>query len=339
MKRKIFYVLVILVFGTIGTNLLDGVPQEEWDADNFGKVIGQIVDPETGNPVNSKFQVCIFNWNYRGDDYEDKMDCNFSTDEKGYIAINLPPGTYGLLFWPGEPDSKYSMTFHPFYEKMPEKYKERFSCPIKVEKGKITKFFKKAIIGGTIKVTLVDLAGNPVDPDIAFPDRSIKINGYFKNYNLGPGSPSFNFSLKNGQFAQNGFFPDISWEMKLEFLGIGYGRITKKNILVKTNEVTEINVAIDPDDITGIEGKILDEVGNPKKSVRISFFQRDQSIEGYFACLTDSSGDYRMTGMPEGYYKIRIFDGNKYYFMYQNIIIEIKKNILLKKDFIIPPSE
>jgi hypothetical protein len=46
-----------------------------------------------------------------------------------------------------------------------------------------------------------------------------------------------------------------------------------------------------------------------------------------------------MIGMTEGFYEIRIFNGHKYYFDYQNVIIEIKKNILLNKDFIIPPSE
>lgn len=341
MRRIIF--LIVIVIGICSLEILLGQNQQDYgnfqDRDNFGKVIGQIIDPETGKPVSEKFRVCFFNWNYREDDYERRKDCNFETDENGYITIDLPPATYGLLFSSMEPNSKYSMTYHPFYEKMPEEYKEMFSCTIEVGKGKITKFVKKAIIGGTLKVTLVDLAGNPVDPNIAFPGRSITIEGEFLNYNLVPGSPSFYLKLKNGQFSKNGLFPDIYWEMKLEFLGIGYGVFEKKDIVIKANEVTEINVTIDPNDITGVEGKILDGSGNPQKEIRISFFPKNRDIEGWFACLTDSNGYYRMTGMPGGFYEIRIFDGHEYYFEYQNVIIEIKKNILLHRNFTIHHSE
>jgi hypothetical protein len=253
--------------------------------------------------------------------------------------MNLPPATYGLLFYPKNPDSKYSGTYHPFYYKMPEEYKEIFSCVIRVETGKITRFVRKAIIGGSLKVTLVDLSGNPVDPAVAFPGRSLIIKGEFKNYNLAPGSPSFYFRLKNGKFSQKGFFPDNSWELDLRFYGIGYGVFRKKDIVIKAKEVTEINVDIDPNDITGIEGKIVDELGNPQKKVRISFFQKDESIEGDFDYYTDDNGHFIMTGMPEGFYKVEIFDGHEYYFTFQNIIIEIKKNILLKRDFTIPASD
>jgi hypothetical protein len=339
MKRRILGVLVILGLSIVGADVLKGAPQETGNKDNYGKVIGQIIDPETEKPVNEEFGVCFFNWNYKEYNYRYKKDCTFSTDEKGYIATDVPPGTYGLLFYSKEANSKYSDFFHPFYEKMPEKYKEMFSCPIKVEKGKITKFVKKAIVGGTIKITLVDLTGNPVDPDVAFPGRLINIDGYFENYILAPGSHHFNFRLKGGQVTKTGFFPDTSWEMELEFHGIGYGKITKKNIVIKANEVTEITVAIDLNNITGVEGKIMDELGNPIKNVRINFYQKDQSIEGDFECFADSNGHFHITGMPEGFYKIEIFDGHKYYLTFQNVIIEIKKNILLHKDFILPISE
>jgi hypothetical protein len=286
--KKIIFFMVILI-GICSSEMLWCLAQQNDDPllnrDSFGKVIGQIIDPETGKPVNEKFRVCLFNWNNREGDYERYKDCRFFTDENGYITFDAPPATYGLLFYPQEPDSKYSSTPHPFYEKMPEEYKEMFSCVIKVETGKITRFVRKAIIGGALKVTLVDLAGNPVDPAVAFPGRSITIKGEFKNYNLVPGSPSFYFRLKNGKFSQKGFFPDTSWELELEFFRIGYGVFKKKDIVIEANKVMEINVAIDPNDITGVEGKIVDELGNPQKKVRISFYQKDESIEGDFDCL------------------------------------------------------
>jgi hypothetical protein len=310
------------------------------DRDSFGKVIGQIIDPETEKPVNEKFRICIFNWYYREFDHERYKDCNFYTDEKGCITMDLPPATYGLLFYPKNPDSKYTGAYHPFYYKMPEEYKEIFSCVIKVETGKITRFVRKAIIGGDLKVNLVDLSGNPVDPAVAFPGRSVTIWGEFQSYNLTPGSPSYHIELENGKFSQKGIFPDTSWELFLRFYGIGYGVFRKKDIVIKPKEVTEINVAIDPNDITGVEGKVFDELGNPQKKVRISFFQKDESVEGDFDYYTDDNGHFIMTGMPEGFYEVGIFDGHEYHYYFQDIItIEIKKNLLLKRDFTIPASD
>ena len=222
---------------------------------------------------------------------------------------------------------------------MPEEYKEMFSCVIKVETGKITRFVRKAIIGGALKVTLVDLAGNTVDPAVAFPGRSVSTQGEIVNYNLGPGSPSYSLKLENGKFLKKGLFQDTSWELDLRFFGIGYGVFRKKDIVIKANEVTEISFAIDPNDITGVEGKIVDELGNPQKKVRISFYQKDESIEGSFRCFTDSNGHFIMTGIPGGFYKVVVFDGHEFHLSFQNIIIEIKKNILLKRDFTIPTSE
>ncbi len=341
MKKIIFLMLILMGICSPGLLLCPEQQDNEiyLNRDNFGKVIGQIIDPETNKPVNEKFRVCIYNWYYREDDYERRKDCEFLTDEKGRITMDFPPATFGLLFYPEDLESKYTGTYHPFYEKMPAEYKDIFSCVIKVETGKITRFVGKAIIGGALKVTLVDLAGNPVDLAVAFPGRSVSIQGGIDNYNLSPGSDSLDLTLDNGKFFRQGLFPDTSWQVYLRFFGIGYGVFKKKDIVIKANEVTEINVFIDPNDITGVEGKIVDELGNPQKKVRISFYQKDESIEGDFDYYTDSNGHYIMTGMPDGFYKVEIFDGHEYYFTFQDIFIEIKKNILLKKDFTITTSE
>jgi hypothetical protein len=342
MKKIIFLMLILMGICSPGLLLCPEQQDNEiyLNRDNFGKVIGQIIDPETNKPVNEKFRVCIYNWYYREDDYEYRKDCNFYTNEKGRITMDLPPATFGLLFYSQERNSKYSCTYHPFYEKMPAEYKDMFSCVIKVETGKITRFVSKAIIGGALKVTLVDLAGNTIDPAVAFPGRSVTTQGEIVNHNLVPGSPTRSLKLENGKFFKKGFFPDNSWEVDLRFYGIGYGVFKKKDIVIKANEVTEINVAIDPNDITGVEGQILDEMGNPKKKVEICFFPKDESIEGSFSCFTNSNGHFMMTGMPDGLYEVGIFDGHEFHFFYQDIIIiEIKKNILLNRDFTIPTSE
>ena len=58
MKRAIFFVLVV---GIINSRVLLAVPQEDGDRDNNGKVIIQVVDFDTGEPVNEVFSVYFYN--------------------------------------------------------------------------------------------------------------------------------------------------------------------------------------------------------------------------------------------------------------------------------------
>ncbi|MCP4153028.1 MAG: carboxypeptidase regulatory-like domain-containing protein, partial [bacterium] len=303
--------------------------------DDYGKVIGQLIDPETGKPVNEVFYVCIFNWNYRESDYYRRKSCEYQTDKNGTVTFNFHPGHYGILFGPDSLNSKYAPTPHPFRKSLPEEYREQVSCSIIIERGKITRFVKKAILGGTIKVNLVDLEGNPVDFSTAFAGQKIDFRGEFNNRRI---NPAPNFRLKSGQLIQHRFFPDSAWELGLRLNGTGFGDIEIKDIVVRAGQVTEVNVPIDIADNTGVEGTIIDAQGHAAKNADMSFFPKDESQKGYYKCYTDANGHYRLIGIPEGFYRLKVFDGYEFYLYEQNVIIEMKWGILLSKDITLPPS-
>ncbi|MCP4156703.1 MAG: carboxypeptidase regulatory-like domain-containing protein, partial [bacterium] len=291
MKRNAFFFLALWIAALFLQSSL--LMAQTVKNDDYGKVIGQLIDPETGKPVNEVFRVCIFDWNYREPGYDSRKSCDYRTDRNGNITFEFSPGHYGLLFWPVSLDSKYAPSPHPFKESLPEEYRQQTSCSIIVERGKITRFVKKAIIGGSIKVNMVDLEGNPVNFSTAFAGQKIDFWGAFNNKRVNPG-PSFR--LKSGQLIQHRLFPDSTWELELRLNGTGYGEIEIKDIVVRAGQVTEVNVPIDIDDKTGVEGTIVDAQGNPAKNARIYFYPKDKSKTGSYKCFSDANGHYRITG-------------------------------------------
>ena len=107
LKRAISYALVVLVMGIISRDLLMAVPQE--DEDNYGKVIGQVVIQETGEPVNETFQVTFYD--HRGDEYIKKY---VETDDHGRFIVELFPYIYYLGLTPLSDNSKYCKLLSPF---------------------------------------------------------------------------------------------------------------------------------------------------------------------------------------------------------------------------------
>ncbi|MCP4154137.1 MAG: carboxypeptidase regulatory-like domain-containing protein, partial [bacterium] len=170
----------------------------------------------------------------------------------------------------------------------------------------------------------------------AFAGQKIDFWGAFNNKRVNPGP---NFRLKSGQLIQHRLFPDSTWELELRLNGTGYGKIEIKDIVVKAGQVTEVNVPIDIDDKTGVEGTIVDAQGNPAKYVEICFFHKDKTKKGSYECFADANGYFRITGIPEGFYKINVYDDGKVYYYKKNLIIEINRHILLHKDIALYPSK
>ena len=332
MKRKIFFFLGIFVVGIICTNLLDGVPQEEWDADNFGKVIGQIVDPETGSPVNEIFIIDFLNCNEIDDSRN--LIMRTKTNEKGFLSVEMKPFIYCLRFYPNSKNSKYSFEPHPYYN-------HKYVFMVTVEKGKITEFRKVATIGGALKIKLVNTEGGVINPQLEF-EKFERISIFLKSPNMVipvEASGLTEDDMKDGEMVVHTLYPDI-YSLGVEFQGIGYTNIKKENIQVEKNKTTEVEIVINPNDITGIEGKVLDKNGIILKGGRVYLISQSIEIRGSFKNTTDQNGNYHLTGMPEGLYKIMLavdLPSGKG-FMWPQEIVEIKKDVLLKKDIIMKYS-
>jgi hypothetical protein len=330
MKRKIFYVLIILVFVTISTNLLDGVPQEEWDADNFGRIIGQILDTDTGEPVSEVFKIDIFNCS---DEQSPIFLFSVKSDEKGYFTKEIMPGIYCIWFSPTLENSKYG-------------YENPIVCNtenkniINVEAGKISKFFKKARPGGKLKLILVDENGIKFVPNSIYsPSDMKKISVDIENSECLDGIVSYNTTRKDrlddGEMQLN-CLPPGEYNLKIYLSSVGYPPIFLENVKIERGITTEKSVLVDLNDMTGIEGTVRDQYGNPIENADIDVVKEGKTE--YFASKrTDSNGYYKIIGLISGIYElildIDLSDTEYIIKRYQNI--HIFKNKISRKDIVI----
>lgn len=330
MRTMKVWFLLVLVVGVLASTVWG---QNSTEKDDTGKFIIQIIDPETGAPVNEKFT--IFFYNLADEDW-DSEKAYFTTDNKGFISRDFYPREVGVLIAPPAENSKYCRFFHPYFITMPEEYRKIFTFVIKIEKGKITRVTKKAIIGGSVRIKLVDLAGNTVNPETSFPGLKVKIQAGVINKNLYDGTINFGI-LEKGETLLTGLFPDNSYEIQLQTLGLGCGVLKKSNIEVRKKEVTDVLFSIDVNDQTGVEGILTDKNGSPLKDAQVyidSIDTSDNTTGKDIEALTNNSGYYKLTGLKEGRYEIYIIYKNGLYFGNDanSIRIEIKKNILSRKD-------
>jgi hypothetical protein len=285
------------MFGIIGTNLLDGVPQEEWDADNFGKVVIQVFDKSTGEKVNEIFTVYFFKSLEAGD--SSSLEWYAKTNNKGYLVIKLKPGIYYLQFLPESSRSKYELEPSPVVS-------EKNRQMIKVESGKITEVLKKANYGGKLKIILIDPTGRKINPkEEFFEDISITASlvsesdfGLFMNESMTIEKlTGKNDDLNDGEVFIGRLYPgkyDIS--ISFGFLGIRKQRI--KDIQIFRNQTTEKEVVININDNTGIEGYVTDQNGVPLNNLTVKI--KDAKSR------TDKNGYYRIVGVDEGRHSIHV---------------------------------
>lgn len=317
MKVRNIFVLLLLFFGLVGlNNLLDGQ-----DADDFGKLSLWIVDPVSGNQVNEVFIITLFNCDETPPSRYLKQR---KTNNKGYLALDLNPGQYCLHIYPESLDSKYCI--EPYHFK-----NDQFYFPVMIEKGKVTHFRKKATFGGAIKIRLLDTNGRIIDPLAELPSGAVvALSMTNPNYILG--QPEV-YDMKVGEKIIHTLFPS-KYFLRIDFRGTGYERLTFREVPVIEKEITEIDCVIDLDDITGIEGKIVDINGNPVKGIEI-FLVPNFDAWGDFNDATDKNGYYCITGLPEGPYYIGLSSNEYGISINKKETIEIKKGTLTQKNITI----
>ncbi len=321
MKRTILYLLVVSVIAVIAVKSLNGVPQQEWliDKDNYGKIVGRIVDEDTGEPVKEAF-LLAFLYSDR-DDYGFNIEAKEKTTDRGTFEIKLRPHVYSIQFLPLSENSKYCIFPYPF------RLEEKKRIEVKVEKGKITVFQIEAPQGGTIKIYTVDQNNVKVDPSMIFNQKfDIQVdlhNPVYRGVNEGKDN------LNDGEFIVNRLYP-VNYSLEVRFEGLGFPKVKKENITVEKGKVTEVLVNIDLNDNTGIEGILTDVNGLALEEAHVGFLHKAISGSGnYFWAYAYKNGYYQLKGMPEGYYYVTYFyKRNSHYDM-----IEIKKNVMIRVDF------
>ncbi|MCP4157842.1 MAG: hypothetical protein GY757_59580, partial [bacterium] len=245
--RNIIIFTVILIMGVSFQNLLTGSPEgEEWDRDNYGKIVVQVIDPETNKPVKKKFGVAIFE--YKAKEPLKAVYYVEETDENGFWSKEVEAKTYEFGITPPAL-SKYC-------------YGSKGDL-VTVKRGQITKVAKIAEIGGSLRVVLVDPAGKKIDVKQFFlVERLLSFR-----------SPGTNKSEKDTlDDSEVTFFnasPGIhSAELSSEFSGVGYKKV--EDILIEKSKRTDYNFVIDT--TTGIEGRLIDKKGNPLEKVCVYLY-------------------------------------------------------------------
>jgi hypothetical protein len=325
MKRSILYLLVVSVLALIVAKGLNGVPQQEWliDKDNYGKVVGRIVDEDTWEPVKEAF-LLAFLYSDR-DDYGFNIEDKLETTDQGTFEIKLHPNVYSIQFCPLAENSKYCIFPYPF------NLEEKERVLVKVEKGKITVFQLEAPLGGTIKIYTVNQNNVKVDPSMIF-NQKFKIqvdihNPVYRGVNEGKDN------LNDGEFIVNRLYPG-TYSLEVSFEGLGYPEVKKENILVEKGKTTEVLVNINLNDNTGIEGILTDVNGVALATAYVGFVHKDiKGSGGFFTAYADKNGYYQLKGMPEGYYYATFFyESEKKLHSVYDEILEIKKNVMLRVD-------
>ena len=317
------------MFTIIGTQLLDGVPQEEWDADNFGKVVIQVFDKSTGEKVNEIFKVNFFNSLEAGN--SSSFERFAKTNNKGYLVIKLKPGIYYLQFLPESCQSKYELEPSPVVS-------EKNRQMIKVESGKITEVLKKANYGGKLKIILVDPTGRKINPKEEFYE-DIAIStflgsdgnfGLFLNDVMSVRElTGKKDDLNDGEVVIGRLYPG-KYDISISFGFLGIRKQEIKYIQVFRNQTTVKEIVLDVNASTGIEGYVMDHNGVPLKDLRVEI----QDAKG----RTDKNGYYKIVGIDEGRHIISVYSSlvaDDDIFINKSYYTEIVKNIIIRKDFVI----
>lgn len=326
MKRTILYSLIVSVIALIAAKGLNGIPQQEGlnDKDNYGKVMGRIVDEDTGEPVKEAFQLLFLDSDR--DDYGFNVEAREKTSDRGTFEKKLPPHVYSIEFYPLTENSKYCYFPYPF------SLEEKKKVLVKVERGKITVIQIEAPLAGTMKIYTVDQNNVKFNPAVIF-NQKFEIHTW-------PKSPLYmdvhvrNDDLNDGELIIDRLYPG-TYSLEVWFEGLGYPEVKKESILVEKGKTTEVLINMNLNDNTGIEGILTDVNGLALGEAHVGFVHKDFGMKVNFDAYANQNGYYQLKGMPEGYYYVTYFyERNSHY-----DVVEIKKNVMLRVNFQFPTTK
>jgi hypothetical protein len=317
MKQKTIFIMVLLVFYMTLTLAIFGVTQDE---DDRGKLVCQILDAETGGPVDEIFSTLICKPLSKTSTLETPvkkitpytfLPFSIRSDKDGKFECKLRSGTYILTFYPLSPTSKYSDDLSPY---------DLYITPnqtINIKKGQILKFVKKASYGGRLLIRCVDSHDNEVNfrnKSLFHKDAEVSVCFYldkpFLLCNKTGLSKSEFPNLKDNELMFFGLKPD-NINIAIMANDMGYGKVDKKNIEIKSKALLEIKYIIDFDDSTGIEGVVIDNAGVPIPAATVTIrYKNKVGRDVYFSrtsAVTDSKGYYKIVGLEEGIAGLRVW--------------------------------
>lgn len=315
---------------------VDRLPDCQYE--NCGKVVGYLIDAETKERIKEDFYVsfcdCYIKDRLKIFNVENVIYT--ITVKNGNFSVKIPEGQYCLQFFPRDHGSKYCFDPTPSLNPIKAQF-------IKVKKGQIATIRKLMKPGGSLKITLVDVNNNRINPVQLF-NENINIKAKLASEKVSPaiwgfGEESDELLLNDGEIIINNLFPE-KYTLNIEFENMGYGSQKTENIEIERNKTKEINIKIDINDKTGIEGKILDKNNIPLKDIYLIIKPSMEKKEIFFSEFADitsnNNGNYKIIGLKEMKYDLFVYGNINGVEIKKNFYgINIKKDIIMKKDIII----
>ncbi len=290
-KTKLVLLTVVWVMAAFTAVEMLGNIQEEPDDDSFGKIIVQILNPESGNAIDEVFNIGFYD--YQSKNLKRPMIHTAQTDEHGFFSGEIVEGKYYV--WAG-PASKKTYTWEPysFYTNQGP------GCNINVVKGKITKVFKKAFYGGNLKIILLEPSGQKLDVENVLGNQKFDVSiehlesntELFETSKMNPSTDKREFLFKN---VSSGHY-SIKFSSSSNVVGDKV-----KGIIVEAKKTTEYNYIIHTN--TGVEGIVKNENGLPVEDVHI-VIRGKQGLNIYASTFSNGDGYYKIIGLKEGNYEM-----------------------------------
>jgi len=323
------FILVTIIMVNAWEDPYGGNFSIDCKGDHCGRVVGWIYDDVTKKQVKTEF-ILIF-WDIHKTDMSETLNGNpknvASIVYNGKFSLNVPEGDYYLQFAPREMDNNYS--FDPIPLLNPENAQE-----IHVRRQQVTIVKKYIKPGGKLRIILVDKNNNKIQPAQIF--NEFKILTYLSSDRV---SPHFiagfwtEDDLNDGELFNQSLFPE-TYRLFIEFEGLGYGTQWIDNVKIERNQITEVRVLFNLSDNTGIEGRVVDQNGNPLKNVHVSAYSHEEFkfVTNGADIYSDENGYYKIIGLKENKYDLKIYIKINGKSIKKNIDnIGIHQNILLKK--------
>ena len=321
---KMIFVLLFLTTVVFVDNIVGDLLSPCKNSDDCGKIIGRIIDSDTNEIVKEEFTVSIFPF---VKDIKQKSCDYYSVKTKnGQFSINVNPGIYTISFIPNSSKTKYPFNFNPYHPPSDDQI-------IKVENGKITEIRKNVSEGGYLKLIIV----NTNDQKVNFRDYFEKgtVNVWVSNDDKGYGKQAIfqKEELEAGEKTIKNLVPGV-YRIHSYFPESGYGVSNEIFIYIERKKISEYRVVIDTSDNTGIHGFVRDINGAPLKGVEILICQdiENYGIKGFADTISNDVGYYKIFGIEEGIYMLRVESDFKDFYLHN---IKITGNQLLSKDIII----
>ncbi len=317
MRNAAIFFTAILIMG-VGFQGTTAAPTgENWEINYYGKVVGWILDPETGKPATDKFRLRFY-FLHPDDGKMTKIVYEVDSDNNGHFIRKLFPGRYLVQIGPFT-NRKYC--HEPTVKKFPDK-----AYKLEIKKDQITKMYKNAAIGGNLRVFLVGPDGHRLNVEEIFKDAKVTVSISNKETGMRPFiRMRDNPSEDKSEFLFENFAPG-KYTVKLNCIFSDIVNQKIDDIIIEKKETTEFRLVIDLN--TVLEGIVRDIHGVPVKSVHIEM--RGNDDEGFYeSTMTDVSGYYRFQGLNEGSYNVDFYIENDNIEFFGG---EIKEIIVIKNE-------